>query len=308
MTCSACGKGPLSLALRVGRDLDERGLIPTTDAYGTALDDIDECAACGHRQLAHMPSEDDLLTLYVGARADHYIEEARGQGVTARTSLDQIERHVRVGRLLDLGCWVGFMLVEARGRGWDVTGVEPSAFAAAYARDRFNLDVLEQDLLAADLPEGAFDAIVLGDVIEHLTDPLAALRHIDTLLAPGGVLYLTLPDSGSRLARRLGARWWGVIPTHVQYFSRHSLSLLLERAGYGVLEVTTAPKTFTIRYYASRLSGYSPALARAIVKAFELIGFADGLWTPDFRDRMALVARGSVPADGSRRRAADGRS
>lgn len=292
--CCACDGGPLRLKLRVARDLDEQGLIPTTDAFGSALDDIVECSACGHRQLAGMPSEDELLTLYVGARADHYIEEARGQGVTARTSLDHIERHVKAGRLLDLGCWVGFMLVEARGRGWDVTGVEPSEFAAAYARDHFNLSVLEQDLLAADLPGGAFDAIVLGDVIEHLTDPLAALRHIASLLAPGGVLYLTLPDSGSRLARALGARWWGVIPTHVQYFSRHSLSLLLARAGYEVLDVTTAPKTFTIRYYAHRLGGYSPALARTVVRAFELIGFADGLWTPDFRDRMAFVARGNV--------------
>lgn len=298
MTCCACGGGPLRMKLRVARELGEQGLIPTTDAFGSALDDIVECGACGHRQLAHMPSEAELLDLYVGARADHYIEEARGQGVTARASLEQIERHAKVGRFLDLGCWVGFMLVEARGRGWDVTGVEPSAFAAAYARDHFNLDVLEQDLLSADLPAASFDAIVLGDVIEHLTDPLAALRQIAGLLAPGGVIYLTLPDSGSRLARAMGARWWGVIPTHVQYFSRRSLGILLERAGYEVLEVSTAPKTFTIGYYAGRLGGYSPALARAVIRAFRLIGFADGLWTPDFRDRMALVARGNVEPSG----------
>jgi SAM-dependent methyltransferase len=211
--------------------------------------------------------------------------------VTARTSLAQIEKYVRPGRFLDLGCWVGFMLVEARGRGWDVTGVEPSEFAAEFARKEFNLDILEQDLFSAELPKNAFDCIVLGDVIEHLTDPVAALAHIATLLTPGGVLYMTLPDSGSRLARAMGARWWGVIPTHVQYFSRHSMSVMLHRAGYEPLEITTAPKTFSIRYYAWRLSGYSRLLAKTVIKAFELIGFADGLWTPDFRDRMAVVAR-----------------
>jgi SAM-dependent methyltransferase len=291
MRCCACDSGPLTLCLKVAKELDEQGLIPTTDAFGSALDDIVECGSCGHRQLARMPAEAELLKLYVGARADHYVEEARGQGVTARASLEQIERHVKPGRFLDLGCWVGFLLVEARGRGWDVTGVEPSEFAASYAREHFSLEILEQDLLSADLPQGVFDCVALGDVIEHLTDPLAALEHIAALLAPGGVLYLTLPDSGSRLARAMGARWWGVIPTHVQYFSRHSLALLLRRAGYEPLEISTAPKTFSIRYYAGRLGGYSRALATAVTKTFELLGFADGLWTPDFRDRMAVVAR-----------------
>jgi SAM-dependent methyltransferase len=294
MTCAACGKGPLSLALKVRADLDERGLIPTTDAYGSALDDIVECGNCGHRQLGRMPTEAELLELYVGARADHYLEEARGQAVTARASLEQIERHVKTShapRFLDLGCWVGFLLVEARGRGWEVTGVEPSAFAAEHARREFNLDVVEQDLLTADLPAGSFDAVVLGDVIEHLTDPLAALEHIRSLLSEGGVVYLTLPDSGSRLARVLGARWWSILPTHVQYFSRRSITTLLERAGFDVLEITTAPKTFSIRYYAWRLHGYSPALSKAVIAAMRIVGFADGLWTPDFRDRMAVVAR-----------------
>jgi SAM-dependent methyltransferase len=292
--CAACGGGPLSLVLRVRADLDDRGLIPTTDAYGSALDDIVECEACGHRQLARWPSDVELLELYVGARADHYVEESVGQRHTARASLDQIERHLQTSdppRLLDLGCWVGFLLAEARDRGWDVTGVEPSSYAASYAREHHGIEVLEQDLLSADLPERAFDAIVLGDVIEHLTDPLAALERIGRLLVPGGVLYLTLPDSGSRLARAMGARWWSVIPTHVQYFSRSSLALLLRRAGYEPLEVTTAPKTFSVRYYLWRLSGYSKLLADGLTRAAERLGFADRLWTPDFRDRMAIVAR-----------------
>jgi SAM-dependent methyltransferase len=277
--------------LRVGTPLDERGLIPTTDAYGTALDDIAECAACGHRQLAGMPSDIELLELYVSARADHYVGEPDGQRHTARAALARIEPYVEGRRLLDLGCWVGYLLAEARDRGWEVLGVEPSAFAAAHARDAFGLEIVEQDLLTADLPAGAFDAVVLGDVIEHLTDPLTALERIGRLLAPGGVLFLTVPDAGSRLARAMGRHWWSVIPTHVQYFSRHSLTLLLERAGYAPLEITTAPKTFSVRYYVSRVTGYSRPLARVQTRASERLGFADRLWTPDFRDRMAVVAQ-----------------
>jgi SAM-dependent methyltransferase len=242
-----------------------------------------------------MPSGIALLELYVDARADHYVGEPDGQRHTARGALAQIERHVEGRRLLDLGCWVGYLLAEARERGWDVLGVEPSAFAAAHARDVFGLDVVEEDLLTVDLPAGTFDAIVLGDVIEHLTDPLGALERIAPLLAPDGVLFLTVPDSGSRVARTMGKRWWSVIPTHVQYFSRHSLCLLLRRAGYAPLEVTTAPKTFSVRYYVSRVTGYSRPLAAALVRACEWLRIADRLWTPDFRDRMAVIAR--VPSE-----------
>lgn len=292
--CCACGLGPLHLALKVGKELDSRGMTPTTDAFGAALDDIVECEACGHRQLERMPSDVELFALYVGARADHYVEETEGQRHTARASLEKIERWVDGRRILDLGCWVGFLLAEARERGWHVTGVEPSEYAAAYAREEFGLAIHEQDLLTADLPSHAFDAVVLGDVIEHLTDPLGALEHIATLLAPGGVLYVTIPDSGSRLARRMGARWWSVIPTHVQYFSRASLALLLRRAGYEPLEITTAPKTFSVRYYIGRLSGYSRPIAGGLIRLLEVMGVADRLWTPDFRDRMAVVARAPV--------------
>ena len=272
-------------------ELDERGLIPTTDAYGHALDDIVRCAGCGHMQLAHTPAESELLPLYEEAEADHYIAEEAGQRATAATALDLIERHVGRGRLLDLGCWVGFLLAAARDRGWEVQGVEPSAFASSFASDTLGLPVQRADLFGADLPDAAFDAVVLGDVIEHLPDPGGALDRIATLLRPGGVVYLALPDAGSALARRMGARWWSVIPTHVQYFTRGSLATMLRRHGFEPLQAQTAPKTFSVRYYVWRLGGYSPRLARTLVGAADAVGVADRPWTPDFRDRMAVVAR-----------------
>jgi SAM-dependent methyltransferase len=291
--CAACGQAESLVAhLSVGHGPGERGLIPTTDAYGTALEDLVRCTACGHAQLAAFPAEDELLDLYETAASEDYVAEEGGQRATAQVALDRIERfRPGRGRLLDLGCWVGFLLAEARERGWETVGVEPSAFAAAYARDRLGLDVRQEDLFAADLPAGSFDAVVLGDVIEHLIDPAAALDRIATLLAPGGVLYLALPDAGSLLARRLGRRWWSVIPTHVQYFTRGSLRALLERRGWTPLWIGTAPKTFTVAYYLGRLGGYQPALASALVRAARGAGIADRPWTPDFRDRMGVVAR-----------------
>jgi SAM-dependent methyltransferase len=186
---------------------------------------------------------------------------------------------------------VGFLLAEARERGWETVGIEPSEFASSYARDRLGLDVRTEDLFTADLPEGHFTAVVLGDVIEHLPRPDEALERIAKLLAPGGVLYMAVPNAGSRLAKAMGARWWSVIPTHVQYFTRQSLFTLLRRCGWEPLYAGTAPKAFSVRYYLERIGGYSQPLARALVRAAEAAGRADAMWAPDFGDRMAVIAR-----------------
>ena len=211
--------------------------------------------------------------------------------------LERLEAHVPVGRLLDLGCWVGFLVSEAERRGWTATGIEPSDWAARYARDQLGLDVRQQDLFAADLPQESFDAVVLGDVIEHLPAPAAGLHRIAELLAPGGALVLMLPDSGSRVARVLGRRWWSVLPTHVQYFTRRSLTTLLENNGWHVVEVATSPKVFTVGYYLSRAGGYSRMLERLLLKVATVLKVRERPWGPDFRDRMLVVAQRRL-ADG----------
>ncbi|MBA3328124.1 MAG: class I SAM-dependent methyltransferase [Solirubrobacterales bacterium] len=290
--CAACGASGLVAHLTVAGDAGPDGLIPTTDRFGTALADIVRCPRCEHQQVEPMPTGAELGEAYADAASEDYVEEEAGQRETARRALARIERHVpQRGALLDLGCWVGFLLAEAGGRGWAAVGVEPSAFASAYARDRLGLDVRTDDLFTAPLPAHAFDAVVLGDVIEHLPDPGAALERVAGLLRPNAIAWFALPDAGSAVARRLGARWWSVIPTHVQYFTRGSITTLLERHGWTVLDIGTAPKAFSVRYYLERVGGYSPPVARALVRGARTARVADRMWAPDFRDRMAVIAR-----------------
>lgn len=270
---------------------DGPSLVATTTSYGSAPDDIVRCVRCGHMQVAAFPAEPQLDEAYAGVSEAAYVDEEAGQRATADRALDRLERHRAPGRLVDLGCWVGFLVSEAGARGWTASGVEPSRFAADYARSTLGLDVITGTLESAGLPDGAFDAVVMGDVLEHLPSPGDALDRIHALLAPDGVLMLMLPDAGSRVAALLGARWWSVLPTHVQYFTRESLSRLLARHGFAAEWIDTAPKGFTVGYYLERLEGYSPRLARLAVAAARLMGVGDRLVWPDFRDRMAVVAR-----------------
>ena len=288
--CVACGGTDLRAHFDVAGSAGAEGLIPTTERFGVALGDFVRCSICGHAQLDPMPDEAELERGYADAATEEYDEEAEGQRATAQAELGRIERHVRAGRLADLGCWTGFLLAEATARGWSVVGVEPSEWAARRARER-GVEVVSAPLLEAQLPEGEFAAVAMGDVIEHLPDPGAALERVARLLEPGGVLWLATPDAGSRIARALGRRWWSVIPTHVHLFTRASITRLLERHGFEVLEIGTSPKSFSVAYYVDRLGGYWPPLARALNWTARRAGLADRLWTPDFRDRMAVVAR-----------------
>ncbi|HEX6116172.1 MAG TPA: class I SAM-dependent methyltransferase [Solirubrobacterales bacterium] len=292
-TCAACGRAGLEPHMSVGGEIGEDGLIPTTKEFGTALGDIVRCANCGHMQLDRFPSDAELAGAYAEAASDDYVDEEAGQRESFRSVLARIERYAERGAILDVGCWVGFLLDEARARGWrETTGIEPSLFASGYARSKLGLDVRTEDLFDAELPGRHYDAVVLGDVLEHLTAAGAALDRVAGLLAPGGVLALELPDAGSRVARLLGPRWWSVIPTHVHYFTRESAATMLRRHGYAPLYVATDPKAFTVRYYLDKIGGYSPALASALVGAAARAGIDERMWTPDFRDRMIMIARG----------------
>ena len=165
--CAACGASGLVPHLKVAGDAGPDGLIPTTDKFGTALADIVRCPSCGHRQTDPMPADAVLESAYADAASEDYVAEEAGQRETARRALEHIEANLtpvpipptnggpRHRTLLDLGCWVGFLLSEAEERGWAVTGVEPSAFASQFARERLGLDVRTGGLFETELPQRA---------------------------------------------------------------------------------------------------------------------------------------------------------
>jgi SAM-dependent methyltransferase len=248
------------------------------------------CSSCGHGSLETPPALEVLAESYEDAADPVSLREEAGQVETGRRALKLVEQFTSPGRFADLGCWTGSLLVAGRERGWDVVGIEPSQWGSNRAQER-GLDVRTGEWAKHGLERGAFRLVSMCDVIEHLIDPGAALDEIRTLLEPGGVLMLTLPDAGSRFARLMGKRWWSVLPMHVQYFSRASLRRLLEAHGYEVLMMRTHAKVFSARYYAERLAGYSALLERVAQGSLRAVRQSDRLVAPDFRDRMLVVAR-----------------
>ena len=94
------------------------------------------------------------------------------------------------GRVLEIGCAMGTTLNGFQERGWEAIGVEPEAWCAEIARKRFGLEVISSPFQEAGLPKESFDAVLLLHVIEHVCDPLQALRDIRELVHPGVYIFL----------------------------------------------------------------------------------------------------------------------
>jgi 2-polyprenyl-3-methyl-5-hydroxy-6-metoxy-1,4-benzoquinol methylase len=145
-------------------------------------------------------------------------------------------------RVLDVGCATGFLAKRLQDRGATVVGLELDERAAAEAR-RYCEAVYIGDVETMELPlqPESFDAIVCGDLIEHLRDPQALLARIRPFLTPEGTLVLSTPNIAN-WAMRLGLLFgrfryteWGILDrTHTHLFTRKTLRECLEAAGYRV--------------------------------------------------------------------------
>ncbi|HWB67191.1 MAG TPA: class I SAM-dependent methyltransferase [Mycobacteriales bacterium] len=292
--CPVCGSRRSRTLWRVGGDATENGVDPhlfrpSADRYGETVGTVLRCLDCGHASLAETPSDEVLAAAYGDAADPVSLDEEAGQLETARRSLTRIEAVVAAGPLVDIGCWTGSFVAAAGQRGWQASGIEPSTWAVARAQER-GLDVRLGDLDSSGVEPGSMRCVVMCDVIEHLLDVSHAVAVVAEMLEPGGALYLTTPDAGGGCARVMRSRWWSILPMHVQYFTAGSMRRLLERHGLTVVDQASHPKVFTAAYYAERLGGYSPSLARAGVGLTRRLGVADRLVAPDFRDRMQVVA------------------
>jgi len=266
---------------------------PTCHTPG-AHGDLYACATCGTVQQPSLPSGRELVDLYRDMRDDAYLDEERGRRATASRLLDRVEAHApRKRRLLDVGCGPGLLLDEARSRGWDVVGLEPSAASRAHAVG-LGLDVRDatlEDLDAAT--DGGFDAITLTDVIEHFDDPRGALQCCAALLADGGVVLVVTPDPSSPTARLVGRRWWGYLPAHTYLLPRRTLKGLLADAGLETVDEANLRRSFTVSYWLSG-AGERSGLAGKVVGAARRVLPAKRLLTLSLGDERIVLARRGV--------------
>lgn len=137
------------------------------------------------------------------------------------------------GRLLDVGCNEGRGLTFYQNNGFNAEGLELNRVAAKSARSRGF--VVHEGLLDSFEANSRYNVIVLSNVLEHSLNPAEMLEYIGRILADGGSVWISCPNSRSWLRRLFGAYWinWHV-PFHISHFSAVSLRALLEKRGFTI--------------------------------------------------------------------------
>lgn len=266
----------------------------TSSAYGEC-GPIVRCTRCGLMFQNPQPDPASILAAYEEVVDVRYAQEREGRVHTFRRALDELEEFVAPGRLLDVGAHLGVFVEAAQARGWDAVGVEPSRWAVAQARDR-GLPVVCSALADFQAPAGTFDAVTMWDVIEHFPDPLAELRRTHALLRPGGVIAISTMDVEAPVARLLGRRWPWYMQMHLFYFSRRTLSRLVELAGFSVIEIRRHRRIVRLAYLVSRLEKRVPWLYVPLNALLDRGRLGDRLVAVDLGDIVTLFARKPVAA------------
>lgn len=136
------------------------------------------------------------------------------------------------GRMLEVGCGSGSFLYEMAERGWQVEGIEFSKTAAERAR-AIGLAVRTGSLESVTDPSDRFDLIVGWMVLEHLHEPVHALKRLRRWAKPEAWLVLSVPDAGSWEFKVFQEAWYALsLPTHLFHFTPQTLRAVLVRSGW----------------------------------------------------------------------------
>ena len=201
-----------------------------------------KCSDCSTVFLANPPSEDQLYDEYyssVEPQPDEYRASSPNELLQELFAINtqRVKRITQLkpsGRLLDVGCGRGYFLKSAEAEGYDAFGVDVSEKAVTYAREQFGLhaDVRSMDDLIAAGEE--YDVITLWHVLEHFADPLGALEAIRTLLKPGGLCVIEVPNLHSLKFMISSTKWEGGNHPlyHRTFFTASTLRNVLQKSGF----------------------------------------------------------------------------
>jgi SAM-dependent methyltransferase len=209
------------------------------------------CGSCGAGWTRPAASAEELASFYPPASYGYVLE--KGLLGVAQQAVQRIFFHyvlsrpplrtlaeLQPGALLDVGCGRGDLGAVLVRRGWQVSGVDPSAEACAFARAR-GVEATSGTLESIPYAQESFDVVVMRHSLEHVPDPRAELARIHRLLRPGGLLIISVPNFASWERKRFGSAWFHLdLPRHRTHFVPGALRIALADAGFETLSLRSS--------------------------------------------------------------------
>ena len=147
------------------------------------------------------------------------------------------------GKFLDIGCGLGYSMEVAKNYGYETFGVEPLVAAANHAIDELHLNVKKGFFDPKDYPANSFDLIWLDQVLEHVYEPDKLFADIITILKPGGIFFLGLPNvdwmwlllTQAKLTPKINV--FNDPEEHINYYQRKSIEYLSKQNGVVIADL-----------------------------------------------------------------------
>ena len=225
MNCPVCG----SAESRVLRN-DERQILRS-------------CLSCGsnfaerRKKPAKKYNEDYFKGNHKKAYGKTYSEDEQNIRAFSKRRLGVIRKLVSKNgtvtgpRLLDIGSALGTFCDEANHNGFDTAGVEISAFARRYAKEKYRLNTFS----SLGQVKGKYDCVTLWFTLEHMDDPESWIKRARSLLSRGGLIALSVPNGAGAFARFNPKKYYTARPEeHVFEPSLKGMRRMLERLGFEV--------------------------------------------------------------------------
>ena len=219
----------------------------TVKDHTVSLEDFEvwECKHCTLRFTQSIPEAKDIARYY---QSENYISHSDTNEGFINKMYHRVRRRTLLkkkslvgkmtgksrGTILDIGSGTGAFLHTMQLAGWDVTGLEPDTAARDRALKLYDLHLNLSEQLYS-LPAGSFDAITLWHVLEHVHDLHGYINQINTVLKPGGKIFIAVPNYTS-YDEEVYKEYWAAydVPRHLYHFSPKAMQELLELHGLAV--------------------------------------------------------------------------
>jgi SAM-dependent methyltransferase len=221
-----------------------------------------QCLSCSLVYLNPRPALSEFETIYpANYHAFEFSPEQFGfvykvrRKLEARRLLNWCRDLPQNAKILDVGCGDGFhldVLKEFGRKTWQLEGVDADERAVS-AGEQKGLQIHLGTLETVDLPQNAYDLVLLIQTVEHVSDPPELLNQIRALLKPGGKLLIVTDNTDSPDFRIFKGRYWGGyhFPRHWNLFNPATMRKLAEKCGFEPQKIVTAVSpvnwTYSIR-------------------------------------------------------------
>ena len=221
------------------------------------------CLVCDLSFVPESSYPKNIETIYADVEDPTYLLNKKSRYRTFQESLSQISPFLPdKGNLLEVGSYCGLFLdtFKKKYNNWDCIGVEPSKWAAEYARSQLKINTktgtLEDNI--KDLPAD-HDAVVAWDVLEHLSDPSAFLDQTNSVMKLNGIFCFSTLDIDNWFPKIMGKHWPWLMEMHLFYYKTDTTEQLLNKAGFKILESEKYVHYVSIHYLVGKIIAILPS-------------------------------------------------